>query len=364
VWDSIAGGPLAGANVYLVGTNIGATTDANGRYRIPNIGSGIYEVSFRHARTESFSFVADPVQLELARGDVRQLDFVLPKSALSNLTAEDVARLDSIAGIGRSLGLDWDSRLERPRDVPSGRREVGRILGRVFDFHTGDPLAGAVIELEGSDWRMATNEEGEFRFFDVPVGQYTLRVEMLGYGRQTNPLDVKPGKFLDVTLRLAAIAIPLDTIRVDVEERSRWLADNGFYDRRDTGGFGGHFIMQADLLRRNTDWLTDLLEDVPGLRVVHDQGPGKRTIRFNHRGSGGLCEPDLYVDGLLYRNASPPTVTDGGGVRYAPPLNKVDDYNVAPASNIDAVEVYVGPNVPSRFSTAQGCGVVLIWLQR
>jgi hypothetical protein len=52
------------------------------------------------------------------------------------------------------------------------------------------------------------------------------------------------------------------------------------------------------------------------------------------------------------------------GVRYAPPLNKVDDYNVAPASNIDAVEVYVGPNVPSRFSTAQGCGVVLIWLQR
>ena len=365
VWDSVANSPLRGANVYLVGTNIGATTDANGRYRIPNIGPGVYELSFRHERAERFGFVAAPVQIELERGAMGSVDFVLPRKAVGTLTAEEVARLDSIASLGQSLGIDWASQLDRPRDRPSGRREVGRLLGRIVDHETDEPLADVVVELQGTEFRAQTNDKGEFRFTNVPVATYLLTARALGYMPQDNSLDVQPNKYLDVTLRLARTAIPLDTLNVAVEEGSLWLEQNGFFDRRDTGGFGGHFITQADLLRRNTDWLTDLLEDVPGVRVVHDQGPGKRSIRFNQRsGAGAWCEPDLYVDGMLYRNSSPPTVTDGSGTRYVDPPNKVDDFNVAPASNIAAAEVYVGTNVPSRFSNAANCGVVVIWLKR
>jgi hypothetical protein len=365
VWDRITNEPLQGANVYLVGTNIGATTDAGGRYRIPNVGPGAYELSFRHERAQRFGFVADPVPLQVERGTTRTVDFVLPKNAVNTLTAEDVARLDSIASLGRSLGIDWDSQLERPRNAASGRREVGRILGRVVDHETDQPLAGVLVELQGTEYRAETNDKGEFRFTSVPVATYLVTTRMLGYVPQDNPLDVLPNKFLDVTLRLARSAIPLDTLNVSVEEGSLWLDQNGFFDRRRSGGFGGHFITQADLLKRNTDWLTDLLDDMPGVRVVYDQGPGKRSIRFNQRsGAGAGCEPDLYVDGMLYRNSSPPTLTDGSGLRYLPPQNKVDDFNVAPASNIAAAEVYVGTNVPTRFGNGENCGVVVIWLKR
>ncbi|MGH7502300.1 MAG: carboxypeptidase regulatory-like domain-containing protein [Longimicrobiales bacterium] len=202
VWDSTVNAPLAGANVYLVGTNVGATTGANGRYRIPNIGPGTYEISFRHERTERYAFIADPVQVQLARGDAIEVDFAIPSRVAPTLTFEEAARLDSIASVGRSLGVDWDSRLERPRDA-AGQRGVGRIIGKVVDDATGNPIAGAVVELEGTSFSLQTDENGEFRFDSVPAGPYTLAIEMPGYIRQTNPLEVVRGRILEATLRIA-----------------------------------------------------------------------------------------------------------------------------------------------------------------
>jgi hypothetical protein len=123
--------------------------------------------------------------------------------------------------------------------------------------------------------------------------------------------------------------------------------------------------------------LTDVLVDVPSVRV-HNLGISRTTVRFNRHvpevGPGGHyalqgggpipgCEPDLYIDGRLYRNSSPPIVSGGGAATFAKGISKVDDFNAVPVSDIDGVEVYVGAAVPP-FVYQTACGVILVWTRR
>ena len=50
------GTPLAGANVYLAGTELGSATDANGKYKIANVKPGNYTlvISYLGYNTEKF----------------------------------------------------------------------------------------------------------------------------------------------------------------------------------------------------------------------------------------------------------------------------------------------------------------------
>ena len=48
VKDSTTGDVLYGANVWLKGTSIGAATDMEGKYRIPNVPAGSYTLVVRY----------------------------------------------------------------------------------------------------------------------------------------------------------------------------------------------------------------------------------------------------------------------------------------------------------------------------
>ena len=44
ITDSLTNAPLLGANVYLVGTSLGAAADLNGKFRIAHVPEGSYKV--------------------------------------------------------------------------------------------------------------------------------------------------------------------------------------------------------------------------------------------------------------------------------------------------------------------------------
>ena len=64
--------------------------------------------------------------------------------------------------------------------------ETQTIKGTVIDQQTQQPLQGATVRIKNSDpVRGAyTNETGDFRIPDVPVGRYTLIVAFVGYETQ------------------------------------------------------------------------------------------------------------------------------------------------------------------------------------
>jgi hypothetical protein len=74
------------------------------------------------------------------------------------------------------------------------------------------------------------------------------------------------------------------------------------------------------------------------------------------------CEPNLYVDGHIQRTSTSPMVSDGQYLRFAPKLNKVDDFDVVPITVVEAIEVYVGAITPMQYRSS--CGVILVWTRR
>lgn len=57
----------------------------------------------------------------------------------------------------------------------------GVIIGAVLDAETGDPLEGAEIKLVESALILESDEDGEYFFEKVPIGEHTLRVIKEGY---------------------------------------------------------------------------------------------------------------------------------------------------------------------------------------
>ncbi|MDZ7372831.1 MAG: TonB-dependent receptor [candidate division KSB1 bacterium] len=58
---------------------------------------------------------------------------------------------------------------------------TGKIAGKVVDATNGEPLPAANVILEGTTRGAATDENGEFVILNVPPGDYTLAVRMIGY---------------------------------------------------------------------------------------------------------------------------------------------------------------------------------------
>ncbi|UCH09333.1 MAG: TonB-dependent receptor, partial [Fidelibacterota bacterium] len=62
---------------------------------------------------------------------------------------------------------------------------VGILRGRVTDKATSQALFGANILLEGIDVGAASDRQGVFILRHIPVGSYTVRVEVIGYRSQS-----------------------------------------------------------------------------------------------------------------------------------------------------------------------------------
>jgi hypothetical protein len=248
----------------------------------------------------------------------------------------------------------------------------------VLDAGSGKPIPGVLVAVVGTDLRVESDERGRFLFESVPAGTRSLLVERIGYAASESTLEIRPGVDVEATIRMGAEAVELPPI--EVVTRAPKLTESGFFDRRDKGGSSGHYITRADIERRNASGLTDMLTDVPSVKLFN-LGPGRTTLRFNRavpsapspgrraryaldppRNALDLrgCEPDTYVDGRLYRNSSGSMTSSG---LASETLSNVDDYNAIPIHDIEGIEVYVGTVVPA-FVRHTACGAIVIWLRR
>ena len=92
----------------------------------------------------------------------------------------------------------------------------GEIRGTVYGHETGDPLANATVRLVETEQRALTDENGEFRFEDLPAGDYTLNVIAIGYRllEEDNVAMVKAGEITEVEISLAPVSVTLDEVEV------------------------------------------------------------------------------------------------------------------------------------------------------
>lgn len=83
--------------------------------------------------------------------------------------------------------------------------ELAHVTGRVIDATTGDPLPGATVVLEGTNFRLETDPEGRFELNPVKVGFYRLRLSHPDYEPKVDDFPVlRDGGFVMAMQPLAA----------------------------------------------------------------------------------------------------------------------------------------------------------------
>ena len=222
------------------------------------------------------------------------------------------------------------------------------VQGRVVVAGTGDPIPGAELTLSdtaGVVARTLSDSTGAYELRPPGPGFFTYRATGLGYETMSGAVWVPAVDPLLADVELRVVPIPLGAIEVAVQARVPHLEVTGFYQRLAEGH--GYFIVREQIERRSARYVTDLLRNVPGARVVRTDnvglydvimrgGASREFAGFPGARRGGrprtqLCLPSITIDGTMVRRGGRGYEREGG--RW----NEL----VQPAE-IEAIEVYSG----------------------
>jgi len=420
VHDSTSGRPLAGARIRIEGTEYEATTDEHGQYRISDLPTGVYGVTFDHPVLEEWDFEPVPEDVELERGQESVRDLAVPSVATilgRGCPAPSSEDVTSAAIVGRVLasstgrplggarvtlrvpvhGSDDDT-IETVSDAAGVYRFCGvpalgpallaagfasrgaeagihipeagsayhelivplevasRVVGRVVDAGTSEPIAGVAVRLSAGAGESITRADGRFTFTAVEPGPHAIAVRHVAYKTVEDSLIVDgSGRSLQVEIRMATDAIQLDPLVVTVEARTPSATLAAVYDRIDRVRLagGGTVFDRHDIEHRNAARLTHLLGGVQGVTI---QTVGGVPVLSSPRAATGwsACMMTVWVDGIMVLRGG----AGGDGAMNIDQLVSISD--------VEAVELYQpGGRIPLEYwGSYSGCGVALIWTRR
>ena len=359
-YDSLRGQPLKDALVMVIGLQGVATTDDRGRFRFDSVPAGVRTFVVQHAALDSVGFpglsrrftVDGAHDVRLAVPSFQTLwravcggtppsdsGFVYgvirgvgDRSPLPNAAVEVswiITTYDKMRGIKQrrvygetrtdangnyavcgvpathwlkviaatpeaSGGADLppgDLRVQR-RDLMIGptleqdSSSRGSIVGVLTD-QDGAPFSEARVQLDDSS-EVRSAGDGRFAFRDVQAGTRMVEIMSIGMVPIVMAVDVFPRDSATITLRLRRVTT-LDVVRVTASRRGRMIAE-GIEERR-KNAFG--YSMDMTELQAHASFST-VLNDFPGVRVQQNGGDYKVFIGD---GRGGLCNPEVWIDG-------------------------------------------------------------------
>jgi len=248
-----------------------------------------------------------------------------------------------------------------PAAPPAGAADTVKrstVAGMVTDAADGQPLVGATVTLtdaNGGRMQLRTIREGSYIFRDVPVGEYTVSVRMLGYAPQERRATVELPMPL-VSFALVKREIQLDQVVVTATgERRRVELGN------DISVIDVPKVMQE----RPVTSLVDLLDGrVPGLTVQRSSGAPGDPARIRIRGEGSVFQsndPIVIVDGIrIYARQSAERSANSANPNFAAPspLESIDP------SIVERVEVLKGPSAATLYGADAANGVIVVTTMR
>lgn len=205
-------------------------------------------------------------------------------------------------------------------------------------------LGGSRVELAGTDIVVTTNEKGEFSMRNLPSGTHLLVARHLGFAADAVPVDLTAREAKRVTIRLPKHVNVMDPVLVTAR-RVAALDKVGFRRRQRSGA--GHYIGPEQIERMHPTYLTDILRQVPGLRVNYTpQGEVVTSSRGVSSIMGGSGCVQYFVDDMPWQSVTP------------------GDINMfVSGREVVGVEVYQGSGVPAQYSRGGmgNCATIVLW---
>ena len=233
--------------------------------------------------------------------------------------------------------------------APANAQDRATVAGLVTDAGTMGPLAGAQVQIEGTNYGQLTNAEGRFLIGNIPPGTHTLRAVFIGYGPVAQEFTVAAGETAEVNFELSTSALALDGIVVTATGQQR---------KRELANAVGEIDVDAIELGPINN-ISDLFQGrSAGVQVFNSAGTSGVGSRIRIRGSSSISlsnDPLIYVDGI--RVDSRQSGLGAGGQE----ASRLDDFN---PEDIESIEIVKGPSAATLYGTEAANGVIRITTRR
>ncbi len=151
---------------------------------------------------------------------------------------------------------------------------TGAIVGVIQEENSGNPLPGANVFLEGTNIGAATNYDGEYRIMRVPVGQYTLVVNFIGYQTQKQPIQVRAGATIKQDFKLRFETVEGDEVVVSAIREGQAAAINQQLRSNTIVN-----VVSAERIRELPDAnAAESIGRLPGVSVQRESGEGEKVL--------------------------------------------------------------------------------------
>jgi TonB-dependent starch-binding outer membrane protein SusC len=247
--------------------------------------------------------------------------------------------------------------LNQPRVSGSPRTlavvRQGTITGQIVDGSTQRPLSGAQVSIPGTGQGALANAQGGYQLQDVPEGEVTVQVQMIGYATQEQSVTVVSGETVTVDFSLSRQALSLDEIIV--------TGTAGGSQRRAIGNVVASVDTDAIMDRSpitNVEQL--LIGRTTSVRAQTSPGQVGTGSPVIIRGLATLTQgndPIVYIDGVRMYSNPRDGVTQRGGANQS----RLNDIH---PSDIASMEIIKGPAAATLYGTEASNGVIQIITKR
>lgn len=101
----------------------------------------------------------------------------------------------------------------------------GIIQGSVKDKNTQETLIGAIVQVEGTSFGVATDLDGNFKISGIPVGSYVVKASLVGYKTETRfNINVTTGNAQILNFQLDNASTDLKTVEITYDKNKSAVA--------------------------------------------------------------------------------------------------------------------------------------------
>lgn len=240
---------------------------------------------------------------------------------------------------------------------------AARIIGRVTNANTGQPVGSAQVTIDGTTLGALSAEDGTYAIAAVPEGTQLLRVRRLGFTSTSRSVQVASGD-VRVDFALSPISVSLDAVVV--------TGTAGQARRREIGNSIGA-ISSEQLATAPKQNVSDLLQgQVTGVQQFANEGQVGSGSTIAIRGLSSVTqssEPLIYIDGIrmnnqTYMNNTLTRTTAMGNPGPAGAQNSPKPLDNLNPDDVLRIEVIRGPAATTLYGTEAAAGVIQIFTKR
>lgn len=198
----------------------------------------------------------------------RKINIVVEKMSLAQL----LPRLLEAGGIEyHQINDNLVLSKKSVRKQPSVIQGIGNISGRITDRKTGEPLAGAVIEITENNVATAANVQGAFSFVAVPSGMHQIRYSFVGYGDTLIATNIQDNQTQVLDIRLSPANHTMQTVVIAGGMLGQLKAIN---QQKSSNTIKN--VISADQIGKFPDPnAAEALQRVPGVNINRNEGDGE-----------------------------------------------------------------------------------------